>query len=710
MILSLLLTILTSYFLSAFAGCFLYFFIIFLGLIILNIELLSLFKAISPIGIILLNLIFFIISLILWLKNKKPVLKPDVTELKNRAERILNCFKLDKGLAILGAGFIFLIVISFILCAFLPVNEPVALSYHTYRALIWAQKGFIHHFDTADIRNHVMPINSELIYTWIFSLTNKDFGFGFLQFSSYFFGIAGIWTFLEKFKISYRKRLWAIFIFSSFAGIIAQISSTQTDLLTGVLLFYSVLFFIDYVKQDNIIKGYFSSLSFAIALGVKSTAFMAGLPLLAAYFIYLIFKKKTAGIKKFIKFICFLIINFIIFSSYNYILNLIDYSNPLGSEISINGHGFFGGFKGFLANFVTYNIQLIDFSGFTWGIYLTPLMYKVQSALFAILHIPQETGVLMRMESLNSSLSEQFIGFGITGILALIPAILLSIALLITKLIYRKNIQENKIIIPVLGLLFYINIVVLSFAIGYMVYSIRFITTFVVISTPVLIFTYFKKNNFYKTLVIIFAMFYFLVASGHLAARPFYSLLDMYKKERNFNTFTYNVRCLNYDFFKRYKPDCKIYGTLFSYIEEYKTVGIFHNNYALTQLAIFIAAKKHIKADELILSRFNADIVKKYDYIITPYPNQDINAFNNKDKQALLEKKYPKNCYFEKSPPNNKVVLIQCGIPYKKLENASFTPVYNIRTSYKDIDNKTQYLQYIIWKNTANLSFSTKEK
>ena len=205
-------------------------------------------------------------------------------------------------------------------------------------------------------------------------------------------------------------------------------------------------------------------------------------------------------------------------------------------------------------------------------------------------------------------------------------------------------------------------------------------------------------------------MFYFIVASWHLAARPFYSLLDMYKKERNFNTFTYNVRCLNYDFFKRYKPDCKIYGTLFSYIEEYKTVGIFHNNYALTQLAIFIAAKKHIKADELILSRFNADIVKKYDYIITPYPNQDINAFNNKDKQALLEKKYPKNCYFEKSEQNNKVVLIQCGIPYKKLENASFTPVYNIRTSYKDIDNKTQYLQYIIWKNTANLSFSTKEK
>lgn len=709
MILSLLLTILTSYFLSAFAGCFLYFFIIFLGLIILNIELLSLFKAISPIGIILLNLIFFIISLILWLKNKKPVLKPDVTELKSRAERILNCFKLDKGLAILGAGFIFLIVISFILCAFLPVNEPDALSYHTYRALIWAQKGFIHHFDTADIRNHVMPINSELIYTWIFSLTNKDFSFGFLQFSSYFFGIAGIWTFLEKFKISYRKRLWAIFIFSSFAGIIAQISSTQTDLLTGVLLFYSVLFFIDYVKQDNIIKGYFSSLSFAIALGVKSTAFMAGLPLLAAYFIYLIFKKKTAGIKKFIKFICFLIINFIIFSSYNYILNLIDYSNPLGSEISINGHGFFGGFKGFLANFVTYNIQLIDFSGFTWGIYLTPLMYKVQSALFALLQIPQETGAYMKLESLNSSLSEQTMGFGITSVLTFLPTAIFSIVILIKNLCIKK-IKENQIILLSLGVLFYVNLIVLSFAIGYMTYSIRFITTFIAISTPVLIFTYFKKNNFYKTLVVIFAMFYFFVASGHLAARPFYSLLNAYKKEKSFDNFIYNTRCMNYKFFKGDRPGCSVDENIFSHIEEYKTVGFFSGEGVLMQLAKLNAAKKHIKTDELILSRLNADIVKKYDYIITPYPNQDINVFNNKDKQALLEKKYPKNCYFEKSEQNNKVVLIQCGIPYKKLENTGFTPIYNIRTSYKDIDNKTQYLQYIIWKNTANLSFSTKEK
>ena len=198
-----------------------------------------------------------------------------------------------------------------------------------------------------------------------------------------------------------------------------------------------------------------------------------------------------------------------------------------------------------------------------------------------------------------------------------------------------------------------------------------------------------------------FALFYLFIASGHLATRPFYNLLNMYKKEKNFNTFAYNTRCLNYDFFKRYKPDCKINESLFSYIEEYKTVGFFPNNYVLMQLTKLIAAKKHIMVDELILSRFDDNTVKKYDYLITPYLKQDINVFNNNDKKALLEKKYPKNCYFEKDKSNDKTTLIQCGIPYKKIESAGFTPTYNIRTNYKDIDGENVYLQYIIWQNTA---------
>ena len=141
MLLSFLLIALSTYLLSAVFGTFAYVFITFLGLVILNIEILSLFRQICPFGIITLNVLTLAIITAVWIKKGKPVLKPDINGIKAGFKRVLNCFKLDKGLVILCAGFIFLITTAFILSAFLPVNEPDALTYHTYRALVWKQKG-----------------------------------------------------------------------------------------------------------------------------------------------------------------------------------------------------------------------------------------------------------------------------------------------------------------------------------------------------------------------------------------------------------------------------------------------------------------------------------------------------------------------------------------------------------------------------------------
>lgn len=700
MILSFLLTALTSGFLSFLFGDILYFFTIFISLIILNIQILSLFKGISPFSIISLNIIFFIITLALWLKKGKPVLK-----YRCNFKRVLNSLKLDKGLILLAAGVIFLITTGFILGAFLPVNEPDAVAYHTYRALVWAQKGFIHHFDTIDIRNLVMPINSELIYTWIFSLTKKDFGFGLLQLFSYFFGAAAFWVFFEKFKISYRKRLWAIFIYTSYAAVIAQISSTQTDLFTGTLLFYSILFFLDFIDKNDNYKGYFSSLSFALALGVKSTAFMAGLVLILLYLVYSI---KRSSVKKFIKFAGFLIINFIIFSSYNYILNLIDFNNPLGSKMSIVKHGFYGGIKGFVANFITYNLQLFDFSGFMWGIYLSNFMAKVQSLLFNLFHIEQNTGTLQKLEGLNSSLLETNMGYGVVGILTFIPSILVSIFMFFKK---RKS---KKSFLYVLGIIFYLNLAVLSLAVGYMVYSIRFILTFYTISMPVLIFSYFKKNNIYKTFVIIFALFNLFLISTHLGLRPFNHILHSYRTESDYKTFMQNLRCLEYPYLKKNTNSCEIISDFLSYIEEYKSVGIFSGRDIMSQNTIFLSKEKHLKIDELLLARIDKYNITQYDYLLTPYPYQYFDVFNKEDEKIYLGGKMPANCRLIMGKSEEKQIIVSdnnknklkdisggiCTVPFDYLLNKGFSPIYQSETKWYKILNQEEVVSiYIIWKN-----------
>ena len=719
MLLSCLLICLSTCFLASVFGSFLYFFVIFLGLILLNIEVLSLFKAIGTHQILALSVIMLFITSAIWIKKGIPLLKPDLYTARLNIKKIWNSLKFDRSLIILCLGVLVVIFTGFMLAAFLPVNDFDALDYHAYRSLVWADKGYIFHFDTKDVRNLVMPVNSEIIYSWIFSLTGKDIGFGLLEFLSYIFGIYGIWVFLGRLRFCFRKRLWAICIFSSFAGVISQISSTQTDLLVGVLLLYSMIFFFDWINRVNrrkVIDGYFSSLCFGIALGVKSTAFIAGLPLLLLFFVYsyLKFKDKKEGIKRFLFFIGFLGINFVIFSGYNYVLNFIDYSNPLGSDISINRHGFFGGIKGFIANFIRYNIQMFDFAGFMWGIYLSGIMFKIQGSIFSFLHIANDTGVIMRMEGLNSSLSEQTIGFGITGFLVFIPSALFGIFRLIKSSIgkisdkfniscfdccFKRNIKERYLIIYSLGLLFYLCLIVLSFALGYMVYSIRFICAFVVICSPVLILSYFRKNNFYKGLVVLFACFYLFIASGHMAARPYWKLMESYKAEKNYETFVDNVRCMDYKYFKGDRAGCKTDKAIISHIEDNKNVGIFSDGNALMHVTKLNAAKKHTNIEELVLPRIDSYDLTKYDYIITAYPGQVLTEFNNKDERLYRAGKLLKQCSFIEDKISKRISQIDCYIPYEKFDEKGFVPLYNIKTGWKNIDGKDIYAKYIIWEN-----------
>ena len=61
----------------------------------------------------------------------------------------------------------------------------------------------------------------------------------------------------KKFKFAWRKRIFAIFLFSSLSAIIIQIPSLQTDLLVGSLLICAFALFI----RNSI---YFSSISLAV--------------------------------------------------------------------------------------------------------------------------------------------------------------------------------------------------------------------------------------------------------------------------------------------------------------------------------------------------------------------------------------------------------------------------------------------------------------
>ena len=613
---------LISFFLASIFNLSVIFFISFFAFVILNIEILSLFKGISGQNILILTFLEFLIVGFIWFKNKKI---PSTSNFKGFLIELKKSLLADKSLLVLFLFWVFCITISFILALLSPVNEPDAQGYHALRSLFWAKDGFISHFEIADIRCHSMPINSELFYVWILSLSKNDLGFGLLQFFSYFLLIISSFKIMEFYEIDFNKRIWSILIFSSFAGVISQISSTQTDLLVGSLLTTSFYLILEFKKQNKLNFLYFASLSMAISFGVKSTGIIASIPLLIWYIFLLR--------KEFIKYFLFLILNFSIFSSYNYILNLINYSSPLGAKSALLGHGFWGGFGAIVANFIRYIFQFFDFSGFTIGFYINKFLLSAQAAAIEFFNIPRDLGENVGLNFTNISMTEQVLGFGILGFLVFLPSSIIGF--------FNKKLR-------IFSIIFWAMILTLSFSIAYMIYSIRFIVTFVAFSIPLISLTYFKKMNLYKFFIILFAIFYLGYASLFLSQRPMYHLKKEFQKTPDIKLIQNKMRDLNYKFYPSFNEAYTMKSAVEPICKDNSKIAIFASNGYMLYSTKFLEFNYSCKIDTLNILHIRNYDLSNYDYIITQKNlPQHIEVINANDIKNPLTPSNKAICYYE---------------------------------------------------------------
>ena len=173
-------------------------------------------------------------------------------------ERLKNSLKLDKSLCILSFAFIVLLLVTLILSLIIPVLEPDSQTYHFIRAYDFVKFKSLNHFEINDIRALIMPINSEIIYAWMYLFKKTLYGYGILSYCAFIVFILSFWQILEKLKFCFRKRLFAIFVFSSFSSVIVQIPSLQTDIVVGCLITLAFLLFLNEEK----ISVYFACFKF----------------------------------------------------------------------------------------------------------------------------------------------------------------------------------------------------------------------------------------------------------------------------------------------------------------------------------------------------------------------------------------------------------------------------------------------------------------
>ncbi len=528
-ILSFLLVFLTSYFVTCllvddkFINGIFYLLLSAFANVVLTMEILSLFSAISVPWVLVLNILFLVISVIIWVKNGKPVWKIPFSSIKAFFCKYLVCIRQDRYLAVLSIGFLVAVLTALFMSSFMPIMSFDAESYHALRSLFWLHNHNLNHFYISDIRNIVFPINSELIYTWVFLFIKRSAWIMYTAFAGFIIAMCSIYNILSILKFSMRKKLWVIFITTSLSSVIAQITSSETDMIIAGLVLSSIYLFWYGLKTKRLVPVFMSSLAYALAAGTKTTALITVPGCAVGFFVLAYYYDKKEYYKLILKFIGFGILNFIIFSSYNYILNYIDFGNIFGSKYVLASHENFYGLRGLPANFIKYIFMFVDFAGFKWNQYLAVHIENLRDAFLTLLHLSGIRDGFYSMEGNRLTLVEPVMGLGVIGLIVYLPFWIFSLF----KPICNKN--KRTLFLFGFGMLLFINLIFMSYKLAYMSYSIRFLMGFCVMSAPILVYSYSRRNNFYKFIVVLFAMYYMCLVSTHLYSRPFAKIIGYFK-------------------------------------------------------------------------------------------------------------------------------------------------------------------------------------
>ena len=658
-----------------------YTFLIAFAQIIFTIEFLSLFSAISKFGILTINSAILAITSVIWIKKGKPLYRP---QFKLNLEKIFKAFKKDKMLFVMAIGLIIFVLTSLFLCAISPIMAYDSLAYHINRALVWASQGSLAHFDIADVRNINMAINSEILYTWLFTFIPKNMFIGFFALAGYILAACSLYSFLEINGFSMRKRLWTIFLMSSLAGVVIEASGAETNTTVGGLCLAGVSLFLIGLRKNALSPIYFSSLAISIAIGIKTSAFFM-IPAIAMIFIYFLLKyQKTkfwyyTGI-----FIGFALINFLVFSAYNYILNYLDFGNFIANESSQAYHSMKGGLKGFISGLIHHLVLLFDFTGFTYGAYLQNFVFKLQDNILTSLNIPLDLNVITTNNNyLNYMLNDARVGGGVIGIFVFVPCAIIAI---IKGLFWNKP-DKNKIL-GFLGLSLFLSIVVMSLCIGFMLYSARFLVSFFILASPVLVLSYIKSNkNIFKYIILFWVMSYLVLVSTHLWQRHFVNITKQLATGTSLREIrTKNLCSLNHHYSGK-MPYCDLRSFLYKAGTNTK-IGIFPSIASDVAVIKFMEADGY-KVDYLMTEKIDEYDLTSYDYIIHIGHTQDSSYYKNvqkilenykiKDNQLFFINENQPLCVLMKNEKElitqenlgkAPIDFVRCMTPYEQLKKA----------------------------------------
>lgn len=618
-------------------GC-IYFSIIAFAQIVLTLEILSVISGINPLCIIGMNILFADFAFYIWYKKGKPIFKINTG---NFFKRFLNSMRMDKSLIWLFVGWLVFVLSALFLVSIMPVTSADGQGYHVARSLFWSYQGSLNHFVTSDVRALCLPINSEILYAWVLTFTKTGVLLGFFSFVGYLLSIVSVYNILGLIGFCTRKKLWAVLILSSFASVLVQASGTETDIIVAGLITSSVFLFWHALKNKQTAPVFMASLAYALAVGTKTTAIIAipavGLLLVALCAHYKNFK--ALG-----KFLGFGAANFLIFSSFNYVLNLIHFGNIMGSESFLSVSKNYFGFGGMVANFIKNLFLFFDFTGLAWAKLFGASIADFREWILNFFGVGYvQDGLYSSKYRVNSYLLEPLMGAGVLGLLVYVPCLIKS---LLNPFFHIKS-EKAKFLFG-FGGIFFLNVLVMSCLIPYMSYNARFLMLFVVVSSPVLIYSYFSNKNPIKYVIVFFSLFYLVFVSTNLWARPSFKVVNILKSGETVGQVRFRALCQDFEKKPLYSNSACVLNRriLLQYSQKNRILALMSaaDNIYTTKLL----EKMGYKIDFALLENSEKIDFSKYNLILIRDKGQSSTVIEKFGEKRLNEKLIPCEYNFNK--------------------------------------------------------------
>lgn len=661
--------------------------------IIFTFELLSIFSAISELGVIVLNLVLFVLSFAIWARSGFPLVKVDIKEFFNRFK---NALSLDNSLLFLFAGVIFVLLVSLIVIIYAPSNGGTDLFYHVVRALFWVENGNLNHFNVADARMVSFPINSEILYSWIFLLLKKDVCIRSFSFISYMLYILSLYGLMGEFTASLRRKLWVVFIVSSFTAVITYISSNDTTIMVSALILASIYLLLGALKcKKNSILLYMSSLALAISVGVKTSALFV-LPALVIWYFVLgwRFREKSYRIN-FWKFSLYFIINVILFASYNYVLNFINYGSVISIPSLTYSHQNQLGIKGFVFNLLNYIMMSVTYPEYGKFINLSSFLGHLQSDLFKLFG----GGFLIGRYSnsyIGTYLIADRVGLGIGGVIVFLPCLFISFARL-----FRKSFNKS-FLLNSFPLLFFIPFILMTYSLAYMSFNIRFIVTFALIAMPVIYYSYHKKLTVYKFIVAFLAFASLWYVPINITYNNVFDILKYLRRGYSINEIQEALLCGNSYLGKN------IYCQVRDYAEKLPKNNKFLY-FSQEGEGIFYIKSLQLKGYDVDVDLMeNVENINfdQYDYVITLENRQASSLFDrsiNFDSDEY--RRHGLNCFYNEyngnlilDPNKGKPTILYCYLDGNYFNSRNFS-LFDILKFSENINGITNHYSFYVYKN-----------